>query len=118
MKVYLFASQGLNDKAMLERFQDDILSFLAENNITKEDVINIGTIKNGYLIQLLKNEGFDVEERAQHPNSLSNSNKKAIRENQNILFINYNDSFNMNDLLEYAQSLQDKNIMLLKLNDN
>jgi len=118
MKVYLFASQGLNDKAMLERFQDDILSFLAENNITKEDVINIGTIKNGYLIQLLKNEGFNVEERAQHPKSLSNSNKKAIRENQNLLIINYNDSFNMNDLLEYAQSLQDKNIMLLKLNDN
>jgi len=118
MKVYLFASQGLNDKAVLERFKDDILSFLAESNITKEDVINIGTIKNGYVIQLLKNEGFNVEERAQHPKSLSNSNKKAIRENQNLLIINYNDSFNMNDLLEYTQTLQDKNIMLLKLNDN
>ena len=118
MKVYLFASQGLNDKAVLEKFKGNILSFLEENNITKEDVINIGTIKNGYLIQLLKNEGFNVEERAQHPKSLSNSNKKAIRENQNLLFINYNDSFNMNDLLEYTQTLQDKNIMLLKLNDN
>jgi hypothetical protein len=118
MKVYLFASQGLNDKAVLEKFKGNILSFLEENNITKEDIINIGTIKNGYLIQLLKNEGFNVEERAQHPKSLSNSNKKAIRENQNLLFINYNDSFNMNDLLEYTQTLQDKNIMLLKLNDN
>ena len=118
MKINLFTSQKLNDEALLQKLKNDILSFLEENNITKEDVINIGTIKNGYLIQLLKNEGFNVEERAQHPKSLSNSNKKAIRENQNLLFINYNDSFNMNDLLEYTQTLQDKNIMLLKLNDN
>jgi hypothetical protein len=118
MKINLFTSQKLNDEALLQKLKNDILSFLEENNITKEDVINIGTIKNGYLIQLLKNEGFNVEERAQHPKSLSNSNKKAIRENQNLLFINYNDSFNMNDLLEYAQTLQDKNLMLLKLNDN
>jgi len=118
MKINLFTSQKLNDEALLQKLKNDILSFLEEHNITKEDVINIGIIKNGSLIQLLKNEGFNVEERAQHPKSLSNSNKKAIRENQNLLFINYNDSFNMNDLLEYAQTLQDKNLMLLKLNDN
>ena len=59
-KVSILSSGDLNDKNTFEKHSETILKFLTEN-IPKHSEVTIGNIKNGTLIEFLKNTSFLVK---------------------------------------------------------
>ena len=111
-KVVILSSEKLNDLDILEKYYDEIKEFL-DTNLPKNSFITIGNIKNGNLINFLKTKGYLINKKLQHVNSLENSNKKLIRENDMIIFFHYNKSSIIRNFIEYAQNFDSKEIKIL-----
>ena len=108
------SSRFLNENNNLENYKNEIENFL-EKVIPMDAVITMGNLKNGPMIQFIDNIGYIVNKKIQHPQSLYNSNRMLIRQNDLVIFLIYNNSANMTDFLEYAKEVNVNKIEVLNL---
>ena len=108
------SSRFLNENNNLEDYQTEIENFL-NKVIPKDAVITMGNLKNGPMIKYINSIGYDINKKIQHPQSLYNSNRMLIRQNELVIFLIYNNSANMTDFLEYAKEVNVNKIEVLYL---
>jgi len=113
--VVILSSAILNNQDELQEYSCKIKKFL-KNNIPKNYLLSIGIIKNRQLINYLHDNGYEINEINQHPNSLKNSNKKLIRNNDLVIFFNYPNSPYIDKYIQYAKE-NSKDIKILNLDE-
>jgi len=101
--VAILASSALNDKVTLQKYKDVIQKKLAQFEVD-EIVITIGDIKNGLIIEYIKNLGYEVKVEAQYKifigKAIGKSNKNIIDKNNIIIFLRENKG--IDEFIEYA----------------
>jgi len=108
------SSRFLNENNNIKDHQTEIESFL-DKVIPIDAVITMGNLKNGPMIKFINSIGYDINKKRQHPESLYNSNRMLIRQNDLVIFLIYNNSANMTDFLEYAREVNVNKIEVLEL---
>lgn len=116
-KVSILSSGDLNDKNTFEKYSETIFEFLTKN-IPEHSEVTIGNIKNGTIIEFLKNNNIEVNVRRQHPNSAGSNNKRSMQESDITIFLHYNNSKSIKGFIEYIRGLKDKTYYLLELGCN
>ena len=112
MNTLIMSSRFLNDN--LKDYQSEIEIFL-NKVIPANAVITMGNLKNVPMIKFIDSVGYQVNKKRQHPDSLYNSNRMLIRQNDLVIFLIHNNSANMTDFLEYAKEVNVKQIEVLQL---
>ena len=108
------SSRFLNENNNLEDYKNEIENFL-DKVIPVDAVITMGNLKNGPMIEFINSIGYVINKKRQHPQSLYNSNRMLIRENDLVIFLIHNNSANMTDFLEYAREENVNRIEVLNL---
>jgi len=116
--VAVFASAKLNEIELFTEYKEDIkedIKDILKSFDPAEYEISIGKLKNKLLIALLEELGYSINVVSQHPKSLSNSNRKIIKDNALNIFFIYNNSSTMIELLLFSQSLAGKTSLPIHL---
>lgn len=114
MNTLIMSSRFLNENNNLDNYKSKIEEFLADV-IPENTVITMGNLKNGPMIKYVNSLGYEVNKKRQHPESLYNSNRMLIRQNDLVIFLIHNNSANMTDFLEYAKEMNVGKIEVLNL---
>lgn len=114
MNTLIMSSRFLNDNDNLKDHKTEIENFL-NKIIPINAVITMGNLKNVPMIKFIDSIGYKVNKKRQHPDSLYNSNRMLIRQNDLVIFLIHNNSANMTDFLEYAKEVNVKQIEVLQL---
>ena len=114
MNTLIMSSKFLNENNNLENYKSEIEEFLVDV-IPENAVITMGNLKNGPMIKFINSIGYVVNKKRQHPQSLYNSNRMLIRQNDLVIFLIYNNSANMTDFLDYAKEMDVNKIEVLNL---
>jgi len=115
--LVLLSSKKLNEKDVFECHKEEIYRIVNGFEPDKYQ-FTVGKIHHKLLIEYLLTLGYEVNEIPQHPKSLDNSNKKLIRESDGAIFLIYNQSSIMMQLLEYAHQCKLAMVMPLHFNHN